>query len=76
MAVTEKIEAYNIPQGPFMNILQAIASKKPGVLTHVGLKTFVDPGKHAADSIASARKLRRTDGDRRERIPFLQDVPD
>ena len=43
MAVTEKIEAYNIPQGPFMNLLQAIGSKKPGILTHVGLKTFVDP---------------------------------
>lgn len=43
MAVTEKIEAYNIPQGPYMNLLHAIASKKPGILTHVGLKTFVDP---------------------------------
>ena len=43
LAVTEKIEAYNIPQGPYMNLLQAIASKKPGNLTDVGLKTFVDP---------------------------------
>lgn len=38
-----KAEGYCVPQGVTVHILRAIAGKKPGILTHVGLKTFADP---------------------------------
>ena len=56
LALEEKIEAYNLPQGVISQMFQSVAAHKPGVITKTGLNTFIDPRLEGGKMNASAKE--------------------
>ncbi len=67
MVLKNEIEAYNFPQGVLSRMYAAIAAKTPGIITKVGLHTYIDPriegGKMNAITREDLVKILEIDGE-------------
>ena len=56
MAEQDTVEAYTLPQGALSQLMREMAAGRPGLLSHVGLHTFVDPRLGGGRQSACARE--------------------
>lgn len=79
MIVEDRVEAYNVPSGILFDMHRDVAARRPGVLTRVGIETFVDPllqGCAMNDSAAAHPIVSRREFDGETWLHFPNIVPD
>lgn len=78
MIGADEVEAYNIPSGILFDMHREAAAKRPGVITKVGLDTFVDPEREGCAMNPSAAKkpiVRKIDFEGQKWLFFPSIVP-
>ncbi len=78
MITGNQIPAYNVPSGILFDMMREAAAKRPGVLTKVGLDTFVDPDYEgtAMNELAKAAPIvRKIEFDGEELLYFPAIIP-
>ena len=79
MIVEDRVAAYNVPSGILFDMHRDVAARRPGVLTRVGLDTFVDPEREGCAMnarAAAAPIVRRTEFGGEVWLHFPNIVPD
>ena len=79
MIVEDRIAAYNVPSGIMFDMVREAAARRPGVLTKIGLDTFVDPRREGCAMNARAAAdpiVRRVEFGGEEWLHFPNIVPD
>jgi acyl CoA:acetate/3-ketoacid CoA transferase len=79
MIGANEVLAYNVPSGILFDMMREAAAKRPGVITKVGLDTFVDPEREGCAmnaSAASAPIVRKIAFDGGDWLYFPAIVPD
>src|SRR3954465_7356942 len=79
MVEGNEIPAYNIPSGILFDMHREAAAKRPGVLTKIGMDTFVDPQREgcAMNARAAAEPIvQRMEFDGDEWLYFKAIIPD
>lgn len=56
MAKKDQVEAYTLPQGALSQLMREMAAGRPGLISHIGLHTFVDPRQGGGRQSKSARE--------------------
>jgi propionate CoA-transferase len=77
MIAANEVAAYNVPSGILFDMLREAAARRAGVMTRVGLDTFVDPRRHGCRMNDAAREdiVRRVEFDGGEWLHFPNVYP-
>jgi propionate CoA-transferase len=78
MLGSNEVAAYNVPSGIMFDLMREAAAKRPGVITKVGLDTFVDPDQEGCAmnaAAAAAPIVRKIEFDGEDWLFFPSIVP-